>query len=134
MGVPGNRKPVVHPLAVSSGRDNSGLAQVGEMPGDLRLRSANHFSEVADAYLLFGHQVQQPQPGRISECTEEFVERYCLVLCAGHGTHYIRLDRYVALAYVCIRLYEYDGREKMAANIKEVVKEKYGEAARRVTS
>ena len=63
--------PVVHPLAFAPRRDDSRAAQVGQMPGNLRLRTAKNLHEVADANLLIAHEVQQPEPGVVSERLEE---------------------------------------------------------------
>jgi len=41
------------------------------MPGNLRLGLIQYLHEVADAYFLISHQVQEPKPRIISECLEE---------------------------------------------------------------
>ena len=51
------RKAVVHPFTFSAGAYDSGVAEIGEMSGDLRLRRADYVDKVADANLLIGHQV-----------------------------------------------------------------------------
>ena len=62
---------VVHPLAVAPGRNDAGMAQIREMPGNLRLRPAQNLHEVADANLLLSHQVEQPETRVVSERLKE---------------------------------------------------------------
>jgi len=41
------------------------------MPGNLGLRHCNHFGEVADAYLLLCHEVEQTKPGGVGESAKK---------------------------------------------------------------
>lgn len=66
--------PVVHPLALAAGGYNSGAAQIGQMAGDLGLRLAEDFNEVADADLASGHEVEQAETGGIGERGKEASE------------------------------------------------------------
>jgi hypothetical protein len=65
---------VVHPLAIAANRNDPGPPEVSKMAGDLRLRAADHFDEIADAKLLVTHQVQNPEsrfvPQRLKESLE----------------------------------------------------------------
>jgi hypothetical protein len=58
---------VVNPLSVPPRTDESRPSQVGQMTGDLRLRIAQNFHEVADAELTRAQKVQQTKPSRIAE-------------------------------------------------------------------
>ena len=91
-------QPVVHPLALSPGRDDASLAQIGEMPGNLRLGRADHFREKADTYFLPGHQIEKPQAGRVAQGAKEPIERRS-ALHACSLTKYIRLDECVGRWY-----------------------------------
>ena len=62
---------IVHPLAFPPGRDDPGAAEVRQMPGNLRLRTAEDLHEVADTNLLVAHQVQQPEPRVVAESLKE---------------------------------------------------------------
>jgi hypothetical protein len=55
----------VHPLALAPGGNDSSFSQISEMPRNFWLRSADDFGEVADAYLLLCHQVDEPQASGI---------------------------------------------------------------------
>ena len=48
---------VMHPLALAPRFDDSGIAQVRQMPRDLRLRAAQYLHEVADANFLIAHRM-----------------------------------------------------------------------------
>jgi SAM-dependent methyltransferase len=61
----------VHPLAIAPGRHDASIPQICQMPGYLRLWLIQNLYEIADAYFLIAHQVQEPQPGVISECLKE---------------------------------------------------------------
>jgi hypothetical protein len=65
VGVGGNDEAVVHPLALAPGGNDSSFSQISEMPRNFWLRSADDFGEVADAYLLLCHQVDEPQASGI---------------------------------------------------------------------
>lgn len=84
MNVLGNREPVVHPLSILPGGHDSGPAQVGEMPGNLRLGGADYLREIADAYFLFRHETEKPQSGSIRESAEKLIQGNCLVHGAWH--------------------------------------------------
>jgi hypothetical protein len=56
-----SRQPVVHPLALASGRDDAGSSQVGKVPGNLGLGRADDLREIADTDFLIGYQIKQAQ-------------------------------------------------------------------------
>src|SRR5712691_10812289 len=58
---------VVHPFPLAPGSNDSRAAKVSEMTRDFWLRLVENFHEITNAELPFGHQVQQAQPGAISE-------------------------------------------------------------------
>lgn len=63
------------------------------MPGNLGLERSNHFGEVADAYLLLCHEVEQTKPRGVGESAKKL--RQCLL--AFHGSSlsgHICLDEY----------------------------------------
>jgi hypothetical protein len=62
-----NRDAVVHPLALTSSRDELPTPQISQMTGDCRLWKPKNFDEIADAHFLAAHEVQQPQAGAICE-------------------------------------------------------------------
>ena len=62
---------VMHPLPVASRGDDSGAAEVTEMPRYLRLAGAEDSDEEAHADLISAHQVNQPQPCSISQSLEK---------------------------------------------------------------
>lgn len=72
-----NRKPVVHPLAFAARRNDSSFAQVRQMARYLRLGRVQHFHEVANANLLFGHQIQKSQSRAVGQRGEQHFERDC---------------------------------------------------------
>jgi len=49
------------------------------MPGNLRLRPSQNLNQVANAYLLAGHEVEQPEPRLVSKGLKEslHMERWC---------------------------------------------------------
>ncbi len=51
----------MHPDSLSARRDNTGSAQVSEMPADLRLIRLEDLDEVADADFLISDEVDDPQ-------------------------------------------------------------------------
>jgi hypothetical protein len=58
---------VVHPLAFASRLHYSGAAQVGEVPGDLRLALLQDLDEVTDTDLAAVHEIQQSEACRVGE-------------------------------------------------------------------
>jgi hypothetical protein len=62
---------VMHPLPVASRGDDSGSAEVTEMPRYLRLAGAENSDEETHADLIISHRVNQPQPCSISESLEK---------------------------------------------------------------
>jgi hypothetical protein len=50
-----NHDAVVHPLPFTPGGDDSGLSQVGKMPRNFGLRSADDLGKVTDAYFPLCH-------------------------------------------------------------------------------
>lgn len=65
---------VVHPLAFAPCRNHARVSQIREMTRDLRLRRIQNLDEVADADFLVAHQVQQTQPGPVSQRLEESLQ------------------------------------------------------------
>jgi len=107
------------------------------MTGDFWLARTQDFHEVADTNFAVRDEVQQPEPGRIGERAEQEIEREAsLRFCHALSIHHMRLDRYVRarINFAHIRKCRYDLREANMASsdIRDVVKSKYGEAARRV--
>lgn len=49
---------IVHPLAFPPGRDDPDAPQIGEMTGNLRLRTSEDFDKVANTDFLITHQIQ----------------------------------------------------------------------------
>src|ERR1019366_9522597 len=74
------------------------------MPRNLGLALLQNLYEIADTYFAAIHQIEQPQPCRIGERSEQAnqVERFGET---AHGKN-IRLDRYVHQEYICIDAYE----------------------------
>jgi hypothetical protein len=58
-------KAVVHPLALSPRCNHTGIAQVGQVTGDLWLTQSQNFHQVADTNLSPCDQIQQAQPGPV---------------------------------------------------------------------
>ncbi len=92
------RQSVVHPLAFSPGGHDARLPQIGKVPGNLGLGRADHFREIADAYLLRGDQIEQPEPGPITQSAEQTIQRVISVH-VDSLTEYIRLDECVHGCY-----------------------------------
>lgn len=61
----------MHPLAVSAGLNDSGMAEIRQMPRYLRLALFEDFNKVADAQFLVPHQVEQAEPRLVSQSLEE---------------------------------------------------------------
>ena len=70
----GHHAAVVHPHSLSPRFYDPGTSEIGKMPGDLRLWSAEDFHEVADANLLVSNEVQEPQASVVTQCLEEAFE------------------------------------------------------------
>jgi hypothetical protein len=66
--------PIVHPLPFSSSLNDPSPAQIGEVPGDLRLSHLQYLDEETDADLVLSHQVDEPQPVPIGKRDKEFFE------------------------------------------------------------
>lgn len=64
----------MHPLSIPASGDDTGAPQISKMPGDLGLRPAEDLDEVADADLLISHQVQDSEPGRVTQSPEEALQ------------------------------------------------------------
>ena len=58
---------IVHPLAITSGFDNSGPAQIRQMPRDFRLIRFEDFNEIAHADFVASHEIQQAETGSIGQ-------------------------------------------------------------------
>ena len=62
-----DRKAVNHPGPVPGAFDHALLAEIGEMLGNLRLRDAENFLEMADAKRTTCKQMDDPQPRGVAE-------------------------------------------------------------------
>ena len=62
---------VVHPFAFAPRGNNTGITQVRKMPRYLGLRRVENLDKKADTDFAIAHQVQQAQPGRVTECLKE---------------------------------------------------------------
>lgn len=62
---------VVHPLALAAGADDAGVAQIGEVAGDLGLALAEDLDELADADFAVVHEVEQAEASAVGEGREE---------------------------------------------------------------
>lgn len=71
----------MHPFAISTSGDDSGTPEIGKMAGDLRLRAAQDFDEIADADLLFSHQVKDSEPGFVPQSLKEALQVELRFLC-----------------------------------------------------
>ncbi len=131
-----NREPIMHPLAVASCSHNACLAEIGQVTRDLRLARAQDFHEITNTNFAIGDEVQQPKPRGIGERAKQKVERETsLQFWHAQSIHHIRLDVYVSAGVVFKYICSADmiSEASMAgSDIREVVKSKYGEAARRV--
>jgi len=61
----------MHPLAVTPGLNYSGAAEIRQVPGYLGLPLSENLDKVADANLLFSHQVKQAKSSVVSEGLEK---------------------------------------------------------------
>ncbi len=102
-GVRRHRDPVVHPLAITTSRDDAGAPKICQMPGDLRLRTAQDLNEVADADLLISHQVKDSEPGLIAQSLEEALQIELRSLC--HNDIFALTDLRVKHIFVVADMY-----------------------------
>jgi hypothetical protein len=72
--------PVVHPLSVPARHYDSGVAQVGQVPGYLGLRLIQNLHEITDADFLISHEIQEPQPRIVAESLKEALHVETLIL------------------------------------------------------
>jgi SAM-dependent methyltransferase len=115
----------VHPLAITPSGHNSGVPQIRQVPGNLRLRLIQDLNEIANADFLVSHQVQEPQPGIVSKCLKEslniesFLSYYhvAIIFALTHVSwqKYIRFSRYMGGA--------------MTEQLLKSVRSKYGAVA-----
>jgi hypothetical protein len=61
----------VHPLPFPPRFDDASASEISQVPGNLRLRAAQDFHEVTNAYLLVIHKVQEPEPSVVPESLKE---------------------------------------------------------------
>ena len=61
----------MHPLPFPACGDDPSTAEVGEVPGNLRLALAENLDEVADADLAAVHQVEEAQARAVGQRGEE---------------------------------------------------------------
>lgn len=94
---------VVHPLALTPGRDDAGIPQICEMAGDFWLRHAENLHEVADADFLLAHQVEEPETRVVAKCLKELL--HVELRFASHTYKYICIDECVDCSiYLLIRI------------------------------
>jgi hypothetical protein len=93
----------VHPLAVAPGLDDSGTAEIGQVPGYLWLPLLQNLHEVADANLLISHKVKQTETRIVSQSLKKALHIELRRFCR-HAL-LIRIDEYVGKGYS--RFYEY---------------------------
>lgn len=95
------------------------------MPGNLRLGLTKNLHKVANANLLVSHEIEEPEPRRVSEGLKEalHVERFLL---SCHDRSYIRFDEYVEDDYICPDAYK---EQPMTEQLLESVRAKYGAVA-----
>jgi hypothetical protein len=88
---------VVHPLALAARGDNAGVAQVGQMAGDLGLAMTENFDKEADADFAAAHEVEQAQACGVGQRRKEGGES-CRFGTACHEfiieANYMRVDKY----------------------------------------
>lgn len=72
---------VVHPLPLSPRFYDSRTSEIGKMPGNLWLWSAEDLHEVADANFLVSNKVQEPQTSVVTQCLEEAFKVVGLFSC-----------------------------------------------------
>jgi hypothetical protein len=83
-GIVGADDAVVHPFSFAARAHNAGVAQIGEMPGDLGLALLENFNEITDADFAAIHEIEEAQARGFRERGEEAreAERFG---GAGHG-------------------------------------------------
>lgn len=86
--------PVVHPLSVPARHYDSGVAQVGQVPGYLGLRLIQNLHEITDADFLISHEIQESQPRIVAESLKEALQAEIPILDL-HKNNYIRIDECV---------------------------------------
>ena len=62
---------VVHPFALTTGRDDSRATQIGQMAGDFGLALGEDLNEVAHADFPAVHQVQKPETGAVGQGSKQ---------------------------------------------------------------
>jgi hypothetical protein len=67
-------EPVVREFPFSRGLDEAGSTQVPKVPRDGGLRKPQELDQVADAEFAGGEEIEDPDPGRVGEPTEEKIE------------------------------------------------------------
>ncbi len=90
----GHDYSIVHPLALTASRHDSGATQVGQVPGYFRLRLIQNLNEITDADFLVTHQIQESKPGIVAESLKKALHVETLVL-GLHENNYIRIDECV---------------------------------------
>jgi hypothetical protein len=61
----------MHPLAVAPRLNDPGAAQIGQVPGNLRLALLQNLHKVADANLLLSHEVKEAESRGVAEGLKE---------------------------------------------------------------
>lgn len=116
----------MHPLALSARRDNASIPQIGQVPGNFRLRTAEDFYEIADANLLLSHEIEKPKASIVPQGLKE--PFHIELPCPRDHRKYIRFDEYNDKRYIQRDEYVFGG-DRMAEQILESVKSKYGAVA-----
>ena len=117
---------IMHPLAITTRRDDSSSSQIGKMARYLRLWTVQDLDKVTDAEFLIPHQVQDSEPGVVAQGLEEAfqveVRRFC------HRIH-IRIDRCDSQGYIRCSRYVLR-RNTMSEQLLDSVKARYGAIAK----
>jgi hypothetical protein len=77
-GIGRGNNAVVHPFALAPGPDNAGAPQIGQMARDRRLAYPQNLNQKADTDLVLTDQVEQSQPGAISQHPKQILHVYGL--------------------------------------------------------
>src|SRR5690242_12190556 len=118
--------PVVNPQSFAPGFDQSGIAQIGQVPRRLRLRNPEAFVDMTHADLTGEEQAQYPKPGGIGE---RFEEGFHLVQWLAHIFALTNISRPPTFS---ISVFADIEKGKAMSDIQQAVKEKYGAIANSV--
>ena len=68
---------IVSPLAIAARGDEAGAAEVRKVPRDLWLIGPENFDTRADAQFIVAQQMNEPQAGVVSKCSEDQFQFHC---------------------------------------------------------